>query len=103
MEQVFVVAKKSFINGIAGSVTRKQRLLLPKNIAQEFVAMGLVDLESKGEVVKKPLEVKDTSNPSQETGTDGQIQQSASLPVATASQTNKSEKPKKGRPAKTGK
>lgn len=75
MEQVFVLAVKSFVNGIAGSVTRKQRLLLPKNIAAEFVAMGLVQYEN--EPAKKPQIVTVV----------GETVPSVSLPAETASQT----------------
>lgn len=74
MEQIFVIAVKSFINGVAGSVTRKQRLLLPKNLAAEFVAMGLVEYEN---VPKKLETVTDV----------GEAAQSVSLPAETASPT----------------
>lgn len=100
MEQVFVIAVKSFINGVAGSVTKKQRLLLPKNIASEFVSMGLVKYESES---NQPVKKQSISNLSQETVTDGLEKQSASSQVGTASPNPKSQKRKLGRPTRTGK
>lgn len=76
MEQVYVIAVKSFVNGIAGSVTKKQKLLLPKNIATEFEAMGLVVYE-----VGKPVPTEPTQDSETSVGTE---EQSASLPVETA-------------------
>lgn len=87
MEQVYVIAVKSFINGVAGSVTRKQRLLLPKNLAAEFVVMGLVEYDNPP---KKQQPVKDA----------GEASQSASLPAETASPTTTLQKPN---PVKRGK
>lgn len=88
MEQVFVIAVKSFVNGIAGSVTRKQRLLLPKNIAAEFVIMGLVEYEN--EPTKKQQSVTVA----------GETVPSALSPVETASPTTTSLKLKRGRRGK---
>lgn len=87
MEQVYVIAVKSFINGVAGSVTRKQRLPLPKNLAAEFVAMGLVEYDNPP---KKQQPVTDA----------GEAAPSVSLPAETASQTTTSQKPN---PVKRGK
>jgi hypothetical protein len=99
MELVSCIAKTSFVNQVVGSVTRKQKLMIPASLAREFVSMGLVDYE--GGEQKKPQPIQ--SKPSPQQATDGQEVQSVSLPVATALPINKSVKPKKGRPAKTGK
>jgi hypothetical protein len=99
MEQVFVVAKTSFVNQVVGSVNRKQKLLINANLAKEFVGMGLVDYadnEVKVESVKK-------FNQSPKVQEDGQATQSVSLPVETASQTHKLDKPKKINLPKNGK
>ena len=87
MEQVYVIAVKSFINGVAGSVTRKQRLPLPKNLAAEFVAMGLVEYEN---APKKQENVTDA----------GKAVPSASLPVETASPTMTLPKSNRGKRGK---
>lgn len=93
MEQVYVIAVKSFVNGITGSVTKKQKLLLPKNIATEFEAMGLVVYEA-GKLVPTP----ETSEPTQDSETtDGSEEQSASLPVETALPTTTSQTSRRGR------
>jgi hypothetical protein len=99
MELVSCIAKTSFVNQVVGSVNRKQKLMIPANLAREFVSMGLVDYE--GGEKKKPQPIQ--SKPSQEQATDGQEVPSASLPVATALPMSKSVKPKSGRPKKTGK
>lgn len=93
MEQVYVIAVKSFVNGIAGSVTKKQKLLLPKNIATEFEAMGLVVYEA-GKLVPTPEPTETTQGSETDVGTE---EQSASLPVETASQTTTLPTSRRGR------
>jgi hypothetical protein len=86
MEQVFVIAKSSFVSQSVGSVSRKQRLLLSKSLANEFVAMGLVEYEVK-EPVKKPTDV-------------GTEKQSVSSQAETASATLTLPKSKRGKSGK---
>lgn len=96
MEQVFVIAKTSFISATIGNVSRKQKLLLSANLAKEFVAMGLVDYaDGEKSIAKK-------SNQSQKAQTDGEEVQSASLPVETASRTLTLKSVKKDKELKTG-
>jgi hypothetical protein len=92
MEKVNVIAKSSFVSQAVGSVNRKQKLTISKQLAHELHTMGLVSYEA--EPSKKP-----ELTPPQGSGQD---EQSASLPVETASQTTTLEKRKGGRPPKVG-
>jgi flagellar motor protein MotB len=114
MEKVWCKAKTGFVNRWLGSVVKKQRLLLDKAVADQFVNLGLVEYESAqdGGEAKKPEKAVQSeaqtpttqeSKQSQEAETDGKAQPSASLQAETASPKAKSEKPKFGRPPKTGK
>lgn len=85
MEQVSVIAKTSFVNGLVGSVVKNQKLVMPINLANEFVSLDLVEYD-KAEKVEMPK--KPSQSPTVEG--DGKVGQSASLPVETASPTNKS-------------
>lgn len=49
MELVEVIAKKNFHNTVVGEVTRKDRIRIPKQLAQQFYQMGLV------EILERPL------------------------------------------------
>ena len=44
MEMVDIVATSNFINSQVGSVSRKQRLRVPRPLAEEFLNLGLVQL-----------------------------------------------------------
>ena len=90
MEQVWLVAKTSFVNRWIGSVNKKQRFLCPANVAEEFVSMGIAEYEKTNENVIVTEEELKKSNPSPIVETDGEEEQSVSLPVETASQTSKS-------------
>jgi hypothetical protein len=96
MEQVFVIAKTSFVNGVVGSVNKKQRFAISRALAEEFYSMGLVEIE--GGAVKK----QEKSNQFLEAETDGQVAQSASSLVETVLPADSLPKPKQGRPKKAG-
>src|SRR5690606_33293443 len=85
MEQVWMKAKTSFVNRWVGSVNKKQRFLVPENIAEEFVAIGIAEYETPKEVVEPKK-----SSPSQDTANDGMEPQPASLPAAAVSRKSKS-------------
>lgn len=118
MEKVSVIAVKSFINAITGTVTKKQKLLLPKNLAKEFVSMGLVAYAEKKseptepvepiEPVTEPTEPEteptepETSQPQASTTEGGEVTPSVSLPVETALPTTTLEQPKRGRGRRAG-
>jgi hypothetical protein len=84
MEQVWMKAKTSFVNRWVGSVNKKQRFLVPENIAEEFVAIGIAEYETPE--VEQPKK----SNPSLDSASDGMEPQSVSSPAATASRKSKS-------------
>lgn len=95
MEQVWLIAKTSFVNRWIGSVNKKQRFLCAANVAEEFVSMGIADYEKvEGKVLVTEEELK-KSSPSPIVETDGEEEQSASLPVETASPTRKSRRQRK--------
>lgn len=98
MELVSCISKTSFVNQVVGSVNRKQKLIIPANLAKEFVSMGLVDYE--GGAVKKPEVIQ--SKQSLEAEADGKAAPSASLPAETALPTNNLPKQKAGRRKKDG-
>lgn len=98
MEKVSVIAKQTFVNGLTGAVSRKQELFIPLAYAEHLYGLGLVDY--KDNKVEQSLK---KSNPSLNVPEDGQEVQSASLPVETASQKDKSENVNKGKNKKTGK
>jgi hypothetical protein len=75
MEQVFLIAKTSFVNRWTGSVNKKQRFLCAANVAAEFVKLGIAEYED--------LEPKKAQKPT-EAVEGGQDQLSASLPAAQA-------------------
>lgn len=91
MEQVTVIATASFVSQSVGSVTRKQRLTLSKQLAHEFVTMNLVEYEDV--TIKKPTEAVVV----------GQVEPSVSSPAGTALTTNSLPKPATGRRKKVGK
>ena len=94
MEQVFVVAKASFVNERFGSVTRRQRIPLPVSVAQELEAMGLVSIE------KQPTAVQESAQPGpMDVGPEAPSSSSQADPV---SETISSQKRKRGRPKKAG-
>lgn len=90
MDQVAVIANTSFVSQSIGSVTRKQRLTLSKQLAHEFVTMNLVRYEDTP--IKKPTEAVVA----------GQVEPSVSLPVVTALTTTSLPKPATGRSEKVG-
>lgn len=90
MDQVTVIANTSFVSQSVGSVTRKQRLTLSKQLAHEFVTMKLVRYDDAP--IKKPNEAVVA----------GQVEPSASLPVATALTTTSLPKQRGGRSKKAG-
>ena len=94
MEQVFVVAKTSFVNERFGSVTRRQRIPLPVSVAQELEAMGLVSIE------KQKTAVQESAQPGPK-GV-GLEAPSSSSQADPASETISSQKRKRGRPKKVG-
>lgn len=95
MEQVWLIAKTSFVNRWIGSVNKKQRFLCAANVAEEFVSMGIAEYET----VKEKIEVKEEElkkfSPSPIVETDGEEEQSASLPVETVLPTRKSRRQRK--------
>lgn len=96
MEKVSVIAVKSFINAITGTVTKKQKLSLPKNLAKEFVAMGLVVY------AEKKLETPAVETTPDSETTDGTVTPSVSLPAETVSATTTLATPKRGRGRRAG-
>jgi hypothetical protein len=95
MEQVWLIAKTSFVNRWIGSVNKKQRFLCPANVAQEFVSMGIADYEQSNEKVTVTEDELKKSSPSPIVETDGEEEQSVSLPVETALPTRKSKRQRK--------
>ena len=95
MEQVWLIAKTSFVNRWIGSVNKKQRFLCPANVAQEFVSMGIADYEQLNEKVTVTEDELKKSSPSPIVETDGEEEQSVSLPVETALPTRKSKRQRK--------
>ena len=75
MEMVDVVAVRNFINNRYGSINRKQRLRVPKSVADDFIKLGLVQLNPMMAVCRKQPQLI-------ELPVDGGGELSASLPVA---------------------
>lgn len=69
-----MLAKTSFVSQVVGSVTKKQELTISKQLAEHLADLGLVDYPKKLQVQASTTDV-------------GQVEQSASLPVETASPT----------------
>jgi hypothetical protein len=97
MEIVEVVALKSFVNRFTGSMNKKGRTFIPMNVAEELVAMGLVEYANKPKGEKETDPKKSSSSPT--SGEDGKDKQSVSSPAETVSAKPKSSTPK----SKTGK
>lgn len=95
MEQVWLVAKTSFVNRWIGSVNKKQRFLCAANVAEEFVSMGIADYEQSGEKVTVTEAELKKSSPSPIAETDGEEEQSVLLPVETVLPTRKSRRQRK--------
>lgn len=93
MEQVFVVARASFVNSKFGSVTRRQRFPLPVGTAHELEAMGLVTIE------KQPMTVPRSAAPAPQD--DGPEAPSLSSQAGQVSETTSSPPRKRGRPKKS--
>ena len=89
MEYVNCIAKTSFVNQWVGSVSSKQKLTIPKSIAEEFEAMGLVSIEG---ATPKKSDTPVQSNQSHKPQVDGLVQQSVLSPAETASPMTKSTK-----------
>jgi len=89
MEYVNCIAKASFVNQWVGSVSSKQKLTIPKGIAEEFEAMGLVTIEG---ATPKKSDMQTQSNLSPKPQVGGLTQQSVLSPAETVSPMGKSTK-----------
>lgn len=94
MEQVFVVARSSFVNSRFGSVTRKQRIPLPATVALELESMGLVSIEKQRPTVLKPAATVPQGA--------GQAVPSSASQAGQASETTSSPPRKSGKAKKAG-
>ena len=84
MELVKVLAKTSFVSQAVGSVTKKQEIIISKQLAEHLASLDLVDYPKKQDSVTIA----------------GEVTQSASLPAETASVTTTLKTSRRG---KTGK
>jgi hypothetical protein len=91
MESVWLRATRSFVNRISGSVTKKQKICVPKVYAESLVEAGFavyLDEPVNSQPAKKPMRPKRAPK----VAGGGKKKQSASSPAETASTKNKSVK-----------
>jgi hypothetical protein len=101
MESVWLRATRSFVNRISGSVTKKQKICVPKVYAESLVEAGFaeyLDEPVNSKPAKKPMRPKRA--PKVPGG--GKKKPSASSPAETALTKPKSEKLKSDKYQKDG-